>query len=112
MKNLSNNTTLSRSGRRHRMGGMTSSSSATSCNSNCNENILQPNGDIPYHEQHTRALSNDANEDSPPEPAPPEIPPRGGSLHSTTLRRRTEYQLSNGGDVISCDESQYLPAGM
>ncbi|ERL95313.1 hypothetical protein D910_12579, partial [Dendroctonus ponderosae] len=58
MKNLSNNTTLSRSGRRHRMGGMTSSSSATSCNSNCNENILQPNGDIPYHEQHTRALSN------------------------------------------------------
>ncbi|CAH1972022.1 unnamed protein product [Acanthoscelides obtectus] len=49
-KNVSNST-LGRSGRnRHRMGGMTSSSSATSCNS-CSDNMMVPNGDISYHEQ-------------------------------------------------------------
>lgn len=53
----------------------------------------------------------DTADDSPPEPAPPEIPPRGGSLHSATLRRMTEYQLPNNGDVISNEETQYLPAG-
>jgi len=53
----------------------------------------------------------DPADDSPPEPAPPEIPPRGGSLHSATLRRMTEYQLPNNGDVISSEETQYLPAG-
>ncbi|KAK9877689.1 hypothetical protein WA026_019368 [Henosepilachna vigintioctopunctata] len=36
-------------------------------------------------------LSSDG--DSPPEPAPPEIPPRGPSLHNSTLRRRNEYAL-------------------
>ncbi|KAL1509720.1 hypothetical protein ABEB36_004415 [Hypothenemus hampei] len=111
-KSLSNNntTTMGRSGRRHRIGGMTSSSSATSCNSNCNENILQPNGDIPYHEQHAaRRLSNGRDEESPPEPAPPEIPPRGGSLHTATLRRRTEFQLASNGDV-NCDDSHYIPS--
>lgn len=45
------NNTLNRTGRnRHRVGGMTSSSSATSCNS-CTDNIMVPNGDITgYHE--------------------------------------------------------------
>lgn len=46
------NSTLTRPGRsRHRVGGMTSSSSATSCNS-CTDNMMVPNGDISgYHDQ-------------------------------------------------------------
>ncbi|XP_076255670.1 teneurin-a transmembrane protein isoform X2 [Rhynchophorus ferrugineus] len=108
-KSMANNATLSRSGRRHRIGGMTSSSSATSSNSNCNETILQQNGDIPYHEQQSRRLSSDVTEDSPPEPAPPEIPPRGGSLHAATLRIRADYQLPpSSSDVSTCQEPQYL----
>ncbi|XP_050300219.1 teneurin-a isoform X3 [Anthonomus grandis grandis] len=100
-------------GRRHRMAGMTSSSSATSCNSsNGNDNIMQPNGDVPYHhvEQHTRRLSNDVSEDSPPEPAPPEIPPRGGSLHLSTLRRKAEFQILSNGEVLSCEDVPYRQA--
>ncbi|KAF7263923.1 hypothetical protein GWI33_000904 [Rhynchophorus ferrugineus] len=111
-KSMANNATLSRSGRRHRIGGMTSSSSATSSNSNCNETILQQNGDIPYHEQQSRRLSSDVTEDSPPEPAPPEIPPRGGSLHAATLRIRADYQLPpSSSDVSTCQEPQYLQEG-
>lgn len=46
------NSTLNRTGRsRHRVGGMTSSSSATSCNS-CTDNMMVPNGDIVgYHDK-------------------------------------------------------------
>lgn len=50
----------------------------------------------------------DENEESPPEPAPPEVPPRGPSLHSATLRRRTDFEptqesqfLSQGGEYTS-----------
>nr|CAI5869077.1 unnamed protein product [Callosobruchus analis] len=53
-KKTMSNSTLGRSGRkRHRMGGMTSSSSATSCNS-CSDNILVPNGDISYHHEQSQ----------------------------------------------------------
>ncbi|XP_060532128.1 teneurin-a isoform X2 [Cylas formicarius] len=105
------NSTLGRSGRRHRIGGMTSSSSATSCSSNCNDNILQPNGDISYHEQQPRlSLNNDVNEESPPEPAPPEVPPRGPSLHPATLRRRTDFGLPPSENNSSCQESQFHQA--
>ncbi|XP_065158415.1 uncharacterized protein [Atheta coriaria] len=91
---VGNNTTLGRSGRRHRgAGGMTSSSSATSCNS-----CTDPAGrnDISYHpdaQGQRICLNNEVNEESPPEPAPPEVPPRGPSLHATSLRRRPDYAL-------------------
>lgn len=54
----------------------------------------------------------DVNEESPPEPAPPEVPPRGPSLHSATLRRRNEYALPVG-DVGGQEnqESQFLQQG-
>ncbi|KAJ3657350.1 hypothetical protein Zmor_009160 [Zophobas morio] len=111
-KNLSNST-LGRTGRgRHRTSGMTSSSSATSCNS-CNDGRIPPSGstDIGYHEQQQRiCLNNDVNEESPPEPAPPEVPPRGPSLHSATLRRRADYSLPVG-DGQGTQESQFLSQG-
>lgn len=49
------------------------------------------------------------NEESPPEPAPPEVPPRGPSLHSATLRRRAEYSLPVGEQ--NNPESQFLSQG-
>ncbi|XP_044256043.1 uncharacterized protein LOC123005991 [Tribolium madens] len=58
-KNLSNST-LGRTGRgRHRTGGMTSSSSATSCNS-CNDGRIQTQGntDIAYHDTQQRLCLN------------------------------------------------------
>ncbi|KZC06812.1 hypothetical protein WN55_07767 [Dufourea novaeangliae] len=41
-----------------------------------------------FPDEHSRMhLTNDTGRDSPPEPAPPEVPPRGPSLHAThTLR--------------------------
>lgn len=60
-KKTLSNSTLGRSGRgRHRTGGMTSSSSATSCNS-CNDGRMAPTGnaDLTYHDQQQRlCLSN------------------------------------------------------
>lgn len=55
-------------------------------------------------------LFSDVNEESPPEPAPPEVPPRGPSLHSATLRRRTDYALPVG-DGAATQESQFLTQG-
>ncbi|CAG9858626.1 unnamed protein product [Phyllotreta striolata] len=110
-KNLSNST-LGRSGRsRHRVGVMTSSSSATSCNS-CND--IVPNGDINYHDQNKSqrlSINNDVNEDSPPEPAPPEVPPRGPSLHAASLRRIAEYALQQKDSTGSNQESPFLGQG-
>ncbi|KAK9696263.1 hypothetical protein QE152_g32013 [Popillia japonica] len=114
-KKTQSNSTLGRTGRnRHRgAGGMTSSSSATSCNS-CTEG---GRNDITYHaEQHQRlCLNNDVNEESPPEPAPPEVPPRGPSLHSATLRRRADYNLpvgeANQGGQDTTAATQYLSQG-
>lgn len=51
------------------------------------------------------------NEESPPEPAPPEVPPRGPSLHSATLRRRTEYSLPPNDANSTNHDSQYLGQG-
>lgn len=54
----------------------------------------------------------DVNEESPPEPAPPEVPPRGPSLHSATLRRRNEYALPVRNDgTEENEESQFLKQG-
>ncbi|XP_074032255.1 teneurin-a transmembrane protein isoform X2 [Leptinotarsa decemlineata] len=113
-KNVSNSTLTRPSRTRHR-GGMTSSSSATSCNS-CADNIIVPNGDIgfhgPDHEQRMR-LNNEVNEESPPEPAPPEVPPRGPSLHVASLRRMTEMAFhqaeQDSGNPVR--DGQYLGQG-
>ncbi|KAF2906039.1 hypothetical protein ILUMI_00134 [Ignelater luminosus] len=106
------NSTLGRSGRgRHgRTGGMTSSSSATSCNS-CADGGRS--NDVTYHgdPQQRLCLNNGVNEESPPEPAPPEVPPRGPSLHSATLRRRAEYSLPVGESSQNSQESQFLSQG-
>ncbi|XP_031339428.1 uncharacterized protein LOC116167945 [Photinus pyralis] len=103
--------TINRSGRgRHgRTGGMTSSSSATSCNS-CTEGVRN---DVAYHgdTQQRLCLTNGGGEESPPEPAPPEVPPRGPSLHSATLRRRAEYSLPVGESGPASQESQFLSQG-
>lgn len=57
----------------------------------------------------------DVNEESPPEPAPPEVPPRGPSLHSATLRRRADYNLpvgeANQGGQDTTAATQYLSQG-
>ncbi|XP_018334457.1 uncharacterized protein LOC108743390 [Agrilus planipennis] len=101
----------SRNHRSHhgRKCGMTSSSSATSCNS-----CADSGREAPYEQQQQQrhCVDNDVNEESPPEPAPPEIPPRGPSLHSTTLRRRGEYSLPLG-ETQKTDhpESQFLSQG-
>ncbi|KAF5278155.1 hypothetical protein FQA39_LY06000 [Lamprigera yunnana] len=105
------NNTLSRSnrGRHGRTGGMTSSSSATSCNS-CTDG---GRNDVTYHGDPQRlCLNNAEGEESPPEPAPPEVPPRGPSLHSATLRRRAEYSLPVGEPTPNGQESQFLSQGV
>lgn len=53
----------------------------------------------------------DVNEESPPEPAPPEVPPRGPSLHAATLRRRTEYTLPPNDSKSNSQESQFMGQG-
>lgn len=60
----------------------------------------------------------DLADDSPPEPAPPEVPPRGPSLHHplqghATMRGRSggsiNYSLSSGpGDGDNPEESEYI----
>lgn len=53
----------------------------------------------------------DVNEESPPEPAPPEVPPRGPSLHAATLRRRTEFTLPSDDNNSNSQESQFMGQG-
>lgn len=53
----------------------------------------------------------DVNEESPPEPAPPEVPPRGPSLHATSLRRRNEYALPSEDNNTNSQESQFMGQG-
>lgn len=60
-KKSMSNSTLGRSGRsRHRAGGITSSSSATSCNSNDNR-IQTGNGEIAYHDNQQGLCLNNGN---------------------------------------------------
>lgn len=47
-------------------------------------------------------------EESPPEPAPPEVPPRGPSLHAVTLRNRAEYSLPLAETLQKNHESQFM----
>ncbi|KAK6619598.1 hypothetical protein RUM43_012355 [Polyplax serrata] len=88
------------SNRRHQQSnGMLSSTSSNSSISDINDD---------YHDVDHRRLNleNDLNVDSPPEPAPPEVPPRGPSLHLTgnshTLRgpRNTNDRTPQGQDIF------------
>lgn len=89
----------SKSNRLNRASGMTSSSSATSSNSNATSRL----------HQHFQKALNDADcgndgsdhygeaakslyEPQPPDPAPPEIPPRTQSL-LMSMQKRSDYQL-------------------
>ncbi|KYM83877.1 hypothetical protein ALC53_05737 [Atta colombica] len=75
-KTTSGGGTLGRRTRRGHASALSSSSTA----SDRSETV--------FPDEHTRMhLTNDTGRDSPPEPAPPEVPPRGPSLHAThTLR--------------------------
>lgn len=64
----------------------------------------------PFEKHYWKSFVSDVNEESPPEPAPPEVPPRGPSLHAATLRRRTEYALPVGENQAT-QESQFLTQG-
>ncbi|XP_046747872.1 teneurin-a isoform X3 [Diprion similis] len=76
--------TLNRRNRRGHASALSSSSTASSDRS-----------EAVFADEHSRMhLNNDTGGDSPPEPAPPEVPPRGPSLHAThTLRAQ---QVRNG----------------
>ncbi|XP_046486280.1 teneurin-a isoform X2 [Neodiprion pinetum] len=76
--------TLNRRNRRGHASALSSSSTASSDRS-----------EAVFPDEHSRMhLNNDTGGDSPPEPAPPEVPPRGPSLHAThTLRAQ---QVRNG----------------
>ncbi|EEB20493.1 hypothetical protein Phum_PHUM617510 [Pediculus humanus corporis] len=90
------------SNRRHQQTNNGMMSSTSSSNSSISDN----NDD--YHDVDHRRLNleNDLNGDSPPEPAPPEVPPRGPSLHVTgnshTLRsgRNTNDRTPQGQDIF------------
>lgn len=53
----------------------------------------------------------EVNEESPPEPAPPEVPPRGPSLHATSLRRRPDYALPVDDDGSGQQETFLAQGG-
>lgn len=101
----------SKNGRLNRISGMTSSSSATSSNSNPTNRSERERQKL--REQHLQQqqqqhqlkieLKDSQNDDNlsdmdknifepPPEPAPPEIPPRTQSL-LISLKKRSDYQL-------------------
>ncbi|XP_034947958.1 teneurin-a isoform X2 [Chelonus insularis] len=103
-------------GRRTRRGQHNSALSSSSTASDRSETI--------YTDEHSHMnLNNDNGRDSPPEPAPPEVPPRGPSLLAThTLR--VSQQNRNGcppnttagftlttDDVQSESYSEYLMSG-
>lgn len=53
------------------------------------------------------------DDEPPPEPAPPEIPPRGHSLlrsSSTSLRKCSDYQLHMRGEVVAAQKhEEFIP---
>lgn len=57
---------------------------------------------------HIWIFISELTEESPPEPAPPEVPPRGPSLHAVTLRNRAEYSLPLTETLTKNHESQYI----
>lgn len=104
----------SKSNRINRVSGMTSSSSATSSSSNAAANrekrSLQSNLKIAVQSNNSGGDESDRSMHSepPPEPAPPEIPPRTQSL-LTSLMKKSDYQLKyeDNGDQ---KHEQFIPA--
>lgn len=102
----------SKNNRLNRISGMTSSSSATSSSSNAanrEKRSLQSNLRIAVQsksggDESDRSL----HSEPPPEPAPPEIPPRTQSL-LTSLRKKSDYQLKfeDNGDQ---KHEQFIPS--
>ncbi|XP_024941633.1 teneurin-a isoform X3 [Cephus cinctus] len=94
--------TLGRRTRRGHASALSSSSTASD------------RSETTYPEEHSRIhLSNDNGRDSPPEPAPPEVPPRGPSLHAThTIRTQQNRNgcppnaVSTAGYAIPSDQVQ------
>ncbi|XP_069694734.1 secreted protein C-like [Periplaneta americana] len=100
---------------------MTSSSSTSSASSATDNNSDMTYPDVEMlggvKDGRRLHLENDLADDSPPEPAPPEVPPRGPSLHHplqghATLRGRSggsvNYSLSSGpGDADNMDDPDY-----
>ncbi|XP_031772437.1 uncharacterized protein LOC100871615 isoform X2 [Apis florea] len=101
-------------GRRTRRGH-TSALSSSSTASDRSETV--------FPDEHSRMhLTNDTGRDSPPEPAPPEVPPRGPSLHAThTLRTQQNRNgcppNATGNFAVPTDQmqtekySEYLMSG-
>ncbi|XP_055843618.1 protein deltex-like [Episyrphus balteatus] len=96
----------SKSNRLNRVSGMTSSSSATSSNSAATsgasrserekQKLQQIQQDLREYAQ-CEADAEVFDSEPPPEPAPPEIPPRTQSL-MMSLRKRSDYQLKYEGN--------------
>ncbi|XP_018047097.1 PREDICTED: uncharacterized protein LOC108686344 [Atta colombica] len=110
-KTTSGGGTLGRRTRRGHASALSSSSTA----SDRSETV--------FPDEHTRMhLTNDTGRDSPPEPAPPEVPPRGPSLHAThTLRTQQNRNgcppNASGSFTVPSDQiptetySEYLMSG-
>lgn len=127
-------TSRSKNSRHNRGSGMTSSSSATSSNSNNNNsNSNKSNNNTDHERDNNREQENretqrirdfeeaklelkdsmrlnldKGDEEPPPEPAPPEVPPRGQSLHATSFHR-LDHQLKfdKNGDQ---KHEQFIPS--
>lgn len=103
----------SKSNRINRISGMTSSSSATSSTSNAanrEKRSLQSNLKNFTVQNNSGGDESDRSlhSEPPPEPAPPEIPPRTQSL-LMSLRKKSDYQLKfeDNGDQ---KHEQFIPA--
>ncbi|XP_044012987.1 teneurin-a isoform X1 [Aphidius gifuensis] len=89
-------------GRRNRRGQHNSALSSSSTASDRSETI--------FADEHTRMqLNNDNGRDSPPEPAPPEVPPRGPSLLATHTIRAVQ-QIRNGAPANNTSGGVFNPA--
>ncbi|XP_059617794.1 uncharacterized protein LOC132262532 [Phlebotomus argentipes] len=98
--------------------GMTSSSSATSSVSNHNERSAQQERDIPESvmkstnsKQHITEDLDARNDEPPPEPAPPEVPPRGHSLlqSMSSMRKRSDYQIHIQENNCDQKHEEFIP---
>lgn len=103
----------SKNNRISRISGMTSSSSATSSTSNAaNREKRSLQNNLKNFAVHNNSGGDESDRslhsEPPPEPAPPEIPPRTQSL-LMSLRKKSDYQLKfeDNGDQ---KHEQFIPA--
>lgn len=98
----------------NRISGMASSSSATSSSSNA---ANREKRSLQNNLKNFTVQSNSGGDESdrslhsepPPEPAPPEIPPRTQSL-LTSLRKKSDYQLKFEDNALDQKHEQFIPA--